>query len=156
MIKIKRQSAFTGRPHRAKQGTLSLNVTELPQLLAPSLHTVPAKVTDAGTMARFPQLDLVLNRKRRDLLRLRQVIESTIDQYLSLQDFTRVTTPILAADTGGAVARPFETQANEFLATPLRLRIAPELALKKLVAADLGPVFEMGPSFRNEGEWHIW
>ncbi|KAE9987113.1 hypothetical protein EG327_004011 [Venturia inaequalis] len=114
-------------------------------------YYVPEKVTDAGTMARFPQLDLVLNRKRRDLLRLRHVIESTIDHYLSRQDFTRVTTPILAADTGGAVARPFETQANGFSATPLRLRIAPELALKKLVAADLGPVFEIGPNFRNEG-----
>ncbi|TID26920.1 Adenylyl cyclase-associated protein [Venturia nashicola] len=143
--------AFTGRPQRAKQGTLSLNVTELPQLLSPSLHTVPDKVTNVGTMARFPQLDLVLNRKRRDLLRLRHVIESTIDHYLSRQDFIRVNTPILAADTGGAVARPFETQANEFSATPLQLRIAPELALKKLVAADLGPVFEIGPNFRNEG-----
>ncbi|QDS70690.1 hypothetical protein FKW77_001497 [Venturia effusa] len=108
-------------------------------------------VTDVGTMARFPQLDLVLNKKRRDLLRLRHVIESAIDDFLSRQDFTRVTTPILAADTGGAVARPFETQANEFPATPLRLRIAQELALKKLVAADLGPVFEIGPNFRNEG-----
>jgi lysyl-tRNA synthetase class 2 len=69
-----------------------------------------------------------------------------------MRDFTRVSTPILAADTGGAVARPFETQANEFSDTPLRLRIAQELALKKLVAADLGPVFEMGPNFRNEGK----
>jgi lysyl-tRNA synthetase class 2 len=126
-------------------------VTKLPQSLAPSLHTLPEKVTDVGTMARFPQLDLVLNQKRRDLLRLRHVIESTIHNYLSRQNFTRVNTPILAADTGGAVARPFETQANEFSETPLRLRIAQELALKKLVAADLGPVFELGPNFRNEG-----
>ena len=103
-------------------------------------------------MARFPQLDLVLSQKRRDLLRLRHTIESTIHNYLSSRDFTRVNTPILAADTGGAVARPFETHANEFSETPLRLRIAQELALKKLVAADLGPVFELGPNFRNEGK----
>lgn len=151
-----RKVAFTGRPHRAKHGTLSLNVIELPRSLSPSLHKLPDKVTDAGTMARFPQLDLVLNRKRRDLLRLRHVIELAIGNYLSTKDFTKVTTPILAADTGGAVARPFETQANEFSSTPLRLRIAQELALKKLVAADLGPVFEMGPNFRNEGESRLW
>jgi lysyl-tRNA synthetase class 2 len=120
-------------------------------MLSPSLHSIPTEVTDESTLARFPQLDLVIHPKKRDLLRLRHHIEMIIQAYLNDLDFTKVNTPLLAADTGGASARPFETLANEFSDTPLRLRIAQELGLKKLVAADMGAVYEIGPVFRNEG-----
>jgi lysyl-tRNA synthetase class 2 len=109
-------------------------------------------MTDEGTLARFPQLDLLIHPKKRDLLRLRHIIEVIMQAYFNDLDFTKVNTPILAADTGGAAARPFETLANEFPDTPLRLRIAQELELKKLVAAGMGAVYEIGPVFRNEGE----
>lgn len=80
------------------------------------------------------------------------MVERTIADFLDDAGFTKVTTPILAADTGGAAAQPFETITNEIPNVPLRLRIAPELALKKLVAANMGAVYEIGPCFRNEGE----
>lgn len=69
-----------------------------------------------------------------------------------LQDgFVDVQTPILADTAGGAVARPFTTYATEFADKQLSLRIAPELWLKRLVIGGLERVFEIGPSFRNEG-----
>ena len=56
------------------------------------------------------------------------------------------------AGAGGAIARPFETVASELSNTTLRLRIAPELYLKRLVIAGNEKVFELGRAFRNEGE----
>jgi lysyl-tRNA synthetase class 2 len=56
------------------------------------------------------------------------------------------------AGAGGAIARPFETVASELSNTTLRLRIAPELYLKRLVIAGNEKVFELGRVFRNEGE----
>jgi lysyl-tRNA synthetase class 2 len=62
-----------------------------------------------------------------------------------------VTTPIVGAVAGGAIARPFYTVATEFSDRQLSLRIAPELWLKRLVVGGFDKVFEIGPSFRNEG-----
>lgn len=62
-----------------------------------------------------------------------------------------VNTPILASAAGGAVARPFKTHATEFPEETLSLRIAPELWLKRLIVSGFDKVFEIGPSFRNEG-----
>lgn len=143
--------AFQGYPYRTLSGQFSMHVTDLPKLLSPSLHTLPESVTDENTLARFPQLDLLINRPKRDLLRLRHTVETEIQKYLHKLGFTKVTTPILGADTGGAIARPFITTSTAYHSTPLKLRIAQELALKKLVAADLGRVYEIGPNFRNEG-----
>ena len=56
------------------------------------------------------------------------------------------------ASAGGAIARPFETVASELSNTKLRLRIAPELYLKRLVIAGNEKIFELGRVFRNEGE----
>lgn len=64
-----------------------------------------------------------------------------------------VSTPIVAAMAGGAVARPFLTSAVGFPKRPLSLRIAPELWLKRFVVGGFEKVFEIGPSFRNEGAY---
>lgn len=62
-----------------------------------------------------------------------------------------VSTPIIGAVAGGAIARPFITSGTEFPERQLSLRIAPELWLKRLVVGGFDRVFEIGPSFRNEG-----
>lgn len=115
---------------------------------------VPTQVSDEETIARFPQLDLLLNGAKVQNLQLRHVLEKSIRSFLDGKGFTGVSTPILGADTGGAVAKPFETSANEFSSKALKLRIAQELELKKLVAANMGGVYEIGPCFRNEGIDH--
>lgn len=60
-------------------------------------------------------------------------------------------TPIFDVNAGGAIARPFETVANEMSNTPIRLRIAPELNLKRLIVGGQDKIFEIGRVFRNEG-----
>src|SRR5439155_315385 len=51
---------------------------------------------------------------------------------------------------GGAAARPFETHHNALDLT-LKLRIATELHLKRLIVGGLERVYEVGRIFRNEG-----
>lgn len=97
-------------------------------------------------------LDLLTNRQARDVLVLRAVIVHKLRTFLqNVLKCTEVQTPILAANAGGAVARPFATQATEFPQKELALRIAPELWLKRLVVGGFDRVFEIGPAFRNEG-----
>jgi lysyl-tRNA synthetase class 2 len=76
---------------------------------------------------------------------------STYANFFLTVFFLEVNTPILAACAGGAIARPFYTSASEFPEKQLSLRIAPELWLKRLVVGGFDRVFEIGPSFRNEG-----
>lgn len=54
---------------------------------------------------------------------------SALRRYLEDKEFLEVETPILNAQAGGALARPFLTHSNE-LKEDLELRIAPELFLK--------------------------
>jgi lysyl-tRNA synthetase class II len=61
-----------------------------------------------------------------------------------------VETPILNAQAGGALAKPFETE-SQILHQKLELRIAPELFLKKLIIGGFERVYEIGKVFRNEG-----
>jgi lysyl-tRNA synthetase, class II len=144
--------ALTGFPSRTTTGELSLSITSIPTLLAPRLHKVPEEVSDEQTLARFPQLELAMQRKKRDLLRLRHSIESRMHDFFNAQGFVKVSTPVLAASTGGAVAKPFVTHARRLHEHPLNLRISPELDLKKLIAAGMDRVYEIGPVFRNEGK----
>lgn len=96
-------------------------------------------------------VDLAVNKESREVLQLRWVIENSLQTYYTELGFTKVSTPIIVAKAGGAVARPFETVASEFQDRTLQLRIAPELFLKRLVVGGLGGVYEIGPVFRNEG-----
>jgi lysyl-tRNA synthetase class 2 len=75
-----------------------------------------------------------------------------LQKYFLQDGFIQVETPMFDAGAGGAIARPFETVASELSNTTLRLRIAPELYLKRLVIAGNEKIFELGRVFRNEGE----
>jgi lysyl-tRNA synthetase class 2 len=88
-----------------------------------------------------------------DIIRARSSIVQYLRQFFLERSFMEVNTPILEAIAGGAVARPFYTSATEFPERQLSLRIAPELWLKRLVVGGFDKVFEIGPSFRNEGAY---
>lgn len=96
-------------------------------------------------------VDFLVNPKLADMLRLRSEITKFVRRWLSNDGHIEVQTPILADTAGGAVARPFHTSATEFQDRQISLRIAPELWLKRLVVGGFERVFEIGPSFRNEG-----
>lgn len=87
-----------------------------------------------------------------ETIKARATIIKTLRTFLESKSFIEVQTPILSGQAGGATARPFSTIATEFSdGRDLTLRIAPELWLKRLIIGGMDRVFEIGPSFRNEG-----
>lgn len=140
-----------GVPYRTPRNELSVRVTELPQLLSRCLHHLPDDLKDQETRVRNRHVDLLLHPRGSDTIRLRSHIIRILRQYLENDDYVEVQTPILADTAGGAVARPFQTSATEFQDRQIALRIAPELWLKRLILGGFDKVFEIGPSFRNEG-----
>ncbi|KAL5378165.1 hypothetical protein DPSP01_009276 [Paraphaeosphaeria sporulosa] len=143
--------SFHGQPIRTSTGQLSLLALHVPSIVAPCLHHLPEKVESAETLARNPHLHQLTNDEPGDILRLRALIYDSIRQHLVHSGFLEVETPIFDVNAGGAIARPFETIANELSNTPVRLRIAPELNLKRLIVGGQDRIFEIGRVFRNEG-----
>jgi lysyl-tRNA synthetase class 2 len=123
----------------------------VPQLLSRCLHPLPHELEDQETKIRNRHVDLLLHPRGQDIIRLRSHIIKYLRQFLENDEYVEVQTPIIADTAGGAVARPFQTDATEFQHRELALRIAPELWLKRLILGGFDKVFEIGPSFRNEG-----
>ncbi|KAF1971633.1 lysyl-tRNA synthetase [Bimuria novae-zelandiae CBS 107.79] len=143
--------SFYGRAIRTSTGQLSLLAIRVPQILAPCLHHLPEKVENVEVLARNPHVHQLTNVEPGEILRLRATIYDSIRQYMVGNRFLEVETPIFDVNAGGAIARPFETVANELSNTPVRLRIAPELNLKRLIVGGQDRIFEIGRVFRNEG-----
>lgn len=143
--------SFTGHPHRTGRGQLSLLVTDMPVLMSPSLHQIPEALDDPETRARQRHVDMLVSPAAVQTLRVRHIVERAMHDFFNAKDFIKVNTPILQSGAGGAVARPFETEATELQGEILNLRIAPELWLKRLIVGGMDRVYELGPVFRNEG-----
>lgn len=142
----------TGYAHRTAAGELSIRATGVPTLLAPSLHQIPDKLEDEETRSTNRHADMLLPHSAAiDTLRVRHLIEQHISRFLTDDGFIKVNTPILTSGAGGAIARPFQTEATELEGQKLNLRIAPELWLKRLIVGGMDKVYEIGPAFRNEG-----
>ena len=146
-----RVPAIYGRPYCTRSGQLSVNAVELPAILSPSLASLPNTLDDRQTRIRNRHVDLLVNKKVADTVRVRSHIIQHIRDFLLKDDFLEVQTPIIAGEAGGAIARPFTTVATEFSEKQLALRIAPEIWLKRLILGGMDKVFEIGPAFRNEG-----
>lgn len=122
-------------------------------LLSKSIRPLPSTwfgLKDTEKRYRQREIDLLLNKKGRDVLVLRGKILSWLRAELIKDGYLEVETPILQQIAGGAAARPFKTHHNT-LDTELYLRVAPELYLKRLLVSGFEKVFEMGRCFRNEG-----
>jgi lysyl-tRNA synthetase class 2 len=143
--------AVYGTPVCTSKGEPALDAIELPDILSPSLTSLPTKLDDREARVRNRHVDLLVNKNVADALRARFEIIQSIRQFLLKDKFLEVQTPILADKAGGAIAKPFTTHATEFPDKQLALRIAPELWLKRLVLGGMDRVFEIGPAFRNEG-----
>ncbi len=142
--------SVTGRATRTPTGELTIQATHLPELLTPSLVPLPTKLIDEESRTQHRHLDMLVNPRTTDTLRLRSYIIKYLRDFFHDRDFLEFQTPILAADAGGANARPF-TVAAATVSKDVSLRIAPELWLKRLVVGGVDRVFELGPAFRNEG-----
>lgn len=136
----------------SKRGELSVDVSVL-TLLTKSLRPLPDLyhgVTDPETKYRQREVDLIVNADDRHVFDVRHRTISALREQLSAEGFIEVETPVLQAQAGGAIARPFMTRSNA-LDMDLSLRIAPELYLKRLIVGGYERVFEIGKDFRNEG-----
>ncbi|KAK1835509.1 hypothetical protein QBC39DRAFT_298253 [Podospora conica] len=142
--------SITGKATRTPTGELTIVGTGLPQLLTPSLVPLPYRLQDEDKRIRNRHIDMLVHPSTTDTLRLRSHLIRQMRDFFHARSFLEVQTPILASAAGGAVATPFTTTGP----SPLALRIAPELWLKRLVVGGLDRVFELGPSFRNEGLDH--
>lgn len=141
---------IAGEWSASARGTPSVLVSAW-SLQAKSLQPVPWDgLVDPETRVRQRTLDLIVHPEGVDALRQRSTIVRTLREQLQGAGFTEVETPMLHTVHGGATARPFRTHANAY-DIDLSLRIAPELYLKRLLVAGMGPLFELGRNFRNEG-----
>ena len=122
-------------------------------LLSKSLRPLAEKfhgITDPEVIAKQRYLEIISNENSRDVFKKRIIILKSLREYVQNNGVVELETPILQNIACGANARPFITHHNT-LNEDFYLRIAPELYLKKAVAAGFDKVFEIGKNFRNEG-----
>lgn len=142
----------TGTLKRTDKGELSVYLKNW-TMLTKSLLPLPDKyhgLTDINKRYRQRHLDLIVNPTVRTVFRQRARIISHMRQMLDQLSYLEVETPILQSQPGGAEAKPFST-FHHALNTPMTLRIATELHLKRLVVGGFDRVYEIGRIFRNEG-----
>jgi len=144
---------FEGDLSVSNSGEPTLWVTAAPVFFAKSLLPAPDKVegvSDKEMKYRHRYLDLICNRESMNRFVMRSQIIAMIRSALNSRRFIEVETPVLQTVPNGATARPFQTKLNA-LDLNMTLRIATEIALKKLLVGGLERVYEIGRIFRNEG-----
>lgn len=139
-----------GQLGHSRRGTRSV-LAESWQIVAKALHPIPfGAFNDPEARLRQRATDLIVHPEAADMLRVRAAVVRSLRRTLEGAGYLEVDTPILHTVHGGASARPFKTFSNAY-GIDLSMRIAPELYLKRLVVAGMGPLFEIGRNFRNEG-----
>lgn len=144
--------AIAGRVFKTQRGEITILITDF-ELLSKSLRPLPEKfhgLKDIDLRYRQRYLDLIVNPEVLATFQKRTAIIQSVRRTLDGAGYLEVETPVLATLAGGAAARPFVTHHNT-LDIDLYLRIATELALKRLIVGGMERVYEIGRVFRNEG-----
>lgn len=137
---------------KTKTGEITIRVSAYTHLVK-ALRPLPDKfhgLTDQEERYRRRYVDLIVNEDSRRIAFLRPKIVRGIQKFMDGEGYVEVETSILSPILGGANARPFITHHNA-LDQDFYLRIATELALKRLLVGGMERVYEIGRMFRNEG-----
>ena len=144
-----------GKLFKTKRGEKTLCAMSW-KLLAKAILPLPEKwhgLADIEVRFRQRYLDLLANKKAKNLFIKRNQIIKLIRKFFDDHDYIEVETPVLQPIAGGAAAMPFITH-HQALDIDLYLGIAPELYLKRLIIAGFEKVYEIARCFRNEGiDW---
>ena len=129
---------------------LSKSLKPLPVVKRDEEGNIYDEVTDPEFRYRRRYVDLIINPSVKETFAKRTLLVNTIRNFLNENGALEIDTPVLQPIPGGAAARPFITHHNT-LDTPLYLRIANELYLKRLIVGGFDWVYEFSRNFRNEG-----
>ncbi|MDE2399763.1 MAG: lysine--tRNA ligase [Patescibacteria group bacterium] len=124
------------------------------RMLSKSLRPLPEKwhgLVDIEERFRKRYLDILMNPEIKELFEKKSKFWDATRNFLKKENFLEVETPTIEVTTGGAEARPFKTYHNDFdIDVFMRISVG-ELWQKRLLAAGLPRVFEIGRVYRNEG-----
>lgn len=142
-------------------GVAGLTKREVPALmvrkwrmLAKSMMPMPTEhfgIKDNDERLRKRYLEILLDAEWQDIFRKKSLFWKASRRFLEDKGFAEVHTPSLELTTGGAEANPFVTHHDDFdIDVYLRISVG-ELWQKRLMAAGLPRVYEVGRVYRNEG-----
>lgn len=143
----------TGVPFFTKRGTQAIRVSGW-RMLSKALQNIPTEhfgIKDDDERLRKRYLEILVDADTREMFRKKALFWKASRRFLEDQGFEEVHTPSIETTTGGAEANPFKTHHDDFgMDVYLRISVG-ELWQKRLLAAGMPKVFEVGRVYRNEG-----
>ena len=143
----------TGKAFITKRGMQAVGVVSW-RVLTKAMLPLPTEhfgIKDEDDRLRKRYLDILLDGETRDMFKKKAAFWRASRRFLEDKGFEEVHTPTLETTTGGAEANPFVTHHDDFdIDVFLRISVG-ELWQKRLMAAGIPRVFEMGRVYRNEG-----
>lgn len=142
-----------GTAYFTKRGTKAILVTSW-KVLGKALQNIPTEhfgIKDEDERYRKRYLDILLDSEVQEMFKKKALFWKASRRFLEDKGFAEVHTPTLETTTGGAEANPFVTHHDDLdIDVYLRISVG-ELWQKRLMAAGLPKVFEVGRVYRNEG-----